>query len=104
MEIFMLTLNDIHTIETDEDASELEYYTSIQRAINAGMWSMQGSYGRAMMDAIRAGRCMLGPNVAHDYWGSRIPARYEVKAGTKGSYEFVVEAMGQDWADIMINA
>lgn len=100
----MFALNDVYTIETDEDATELEYYTSIQRAINAGMWSMQGSYGRAMMDAICAGRCMLGEAVAHDYWGSRIPARYEVQEGTKGSYDFVVATMGQEWADIMVSA
>ena len=54
----MLTLNDINTIESDEDATEEEYFLSIQRAINSGAWSLQGSYGRAMMDAINAGRCV----------------------------------------------
>ena len=32
---------------------ELDYYLSVQRAINAGHWSMEGSYGRAMMAAIK---------------------------------------------------
>ena len=97
----MLTLNDINTIESDEDATEEEYFLSIQRAINSGAWSLQGSYGRTMMDAINAGRCVLGRNRARDYWGNTIPSRDDVKQGTKGSYDFVAEAMGAEWADMM---
>ena len=97
----MLTLNDINTIESDEDATEEEYFLSIQRAINSGAWSLQGSYGRTMMDAINAGRCVLGRNRARDYWGNTIPSRDDVKQGTKGSYDFVADAMGAEWADMM---
>lgn len=97
----MLTLNDINTIESDEDVSEDEYFLSIQRAINSGAWSLQGSYGRTMMDAINAGRCVLGKTRARDYWGNTIPSRDDVKQGTKGSYEFVADAMGTEWADMM---
>lgn len=97
----MLTLNDINTIESDEDATEEEYFLSIQRAINSGAWSLQGSYGRAMMDAISAGRCLLGKSRARDYWGNVIPSRDDVKEGTKGSYDFVVEAYGEEWANIV---
>ncbi len=97
----MLTLNDINTIESDEDVSEEEYFLSIQRAINSGAWSLQGSYGRTMMDAINAGRCVLGKTRARDYWGNTIPLRDDVKQGTKGSYEFVADAMGTEWADMM---
>jgi len=98
----MLTLNDINTIESDEDFSEEEYFLSIQRAINSGAWSLQGSYGRTMMDAINAGRCVLGKTRARDYWGNTIPSRDDVKQGTKGSYDFVAEAMGTEWADMMV--
>jgi hypothetical protein len=98
----MLTLNDINTIESDEDVSEEEYFLSIQRAINSGAWSLQGSYGRTMMDAINAGRCVLGKTRARDYWGNTIPSRDDVKQGTKGSYDFVAEAMGTEWADMMV--
>ncbi len=97
----MLTLNDINTIESDEDVSEEEYFLSIQRAINSGAWSLQGSYGRTMMDASNAGRCVLGKTRARDYWGNTIPSRDDVKQGTKGSYEFVADAMGTEWADMM---
>ena len=97
----MLTIQDINTIESDEDASEEQYFISIQRAINSGAWSFQGSYGRAMMDAIEAGRCVLGRSRARDYWGNTIPSRDDVQEGTKGSYDFVAEAYGSDWADLI---
>ena len=58
---------------------------------------------RAMMDAIDAGRCMLGTSHARDYWGNRIPSRDEVKEGTKGSVEYVRANSGDDWADLMLS-
>lgn len=98
----MFDLNDIDNIEgADNECSELEYYASIQRAINSGMWGLQGSYGRTMMAAIEAGQCMLGTSRAKDYYGSTIPSREDVKAGTKGSYDYVADAMGVEWADMM---
>lgn len=90
-------LTDVYTIEGD-DAPFEEQALALQRAINGGLWSLQGSYGRAMMDAIQSGWCMLGPRPAVDYWGNRIPARDEVKDGTKGSRGYVVGARGEDWA------
>jgi hypothetical protein len=98
----MIDLNDVHNIEGEADSPE-EYYMSIQRAINSGSaWSFQGSYGRAMMDAIRAGKCMLGPMSADDYYGNYIPSRAQVKAGTEGSMEFVVKHSGAEWAAMMV--
>jgi len=97
----MLSLNDINTIECDEEATEEEYYLAIQRTINAGMWGLQGSYGRTMMDAIKSGLCLLGQREHNDYWGNHVPSRDQVVAGTVGSYDFVVKERGQDWADMM---
>lgn len=92
-------LDDVLTIEEGAE-TEKEYYASLQRAINSGTaWSLQGSYGRAMMDAISAGRCILGTSPAFDYWGNRIPSRTEVQDGTKGSLGFVAENSGPDWAE-----
>ena len=96
-----LTLNDINNIETEEHVSESEYYKSIQRAINSGMWSMQGSYGRAMMQAINDGKCLLGLKPARDYWGNVIPSRLQVKEYTKGSWDYVKEHSGMVWANAM---
>lgn len=97
----MLTMQDIENIEGIDPVSEIDYYKSIQRAINAGNWSLQGSYGRAMMGAIDSGRCMLGTSGARDYWGNYIPSRDEVKEGTKGSRQYVVDRMGEEWAAAM---
>jgi hypothetical protein len=95
----MLSLDDIDVIESGESATEIEYYSAIQRAINSGSaWSFQGSYGREMMAAIESGRCLLGREGARDYWGNYIPSRDQVKAGTKGSRSYVRQAMGESWA------
>jgi len=94
-----MTLHDINVLEVDEDVDELEYFTAVQRAINSGLaWRFQGSYGRTMMEALKAGYCMLGRHAAQDYYGNYIPNRSEIKAGTFGSREFVVAACGEDWA------
>jgi hypothetical protein len=63
----------------DEDAQGLQYL------IDRGVWGLEGSCGRAMMQAINEGVCVLGPPPAWDYWGNRIPSRHEVQSGTKGS-------------------
>lgn len=65
---------------------ELEYFKALQRRINDGsIWSLEGSAGRAAMDAITNGCCVLGRVGCRDYYGNYIPSRFEVKAGTKGS-------------------
>jgi hypothetical protein len=100
----MFTLEDINTIESDEDASYEEHFAAIQRAINSGMWALQGSYGREMMEAINAGVCMLGEHSARDYYNNFIPSRYDVQEGTKGSADFVLQNQGQAWLDVMLAA
>jgi len=100
----MFGLKEVATIENGADSEE-EYFVSLQVAINSlSAWSMQGSMGRAMMGAIDSGHCMLAVMPTRDYWGSRIPSRAEVKPGTKGSYEYVAERMGTEWADQMAAA
>lgn len=100
-----MDLHDVYVIEGENpNTTRLEYYQSLQRVINAGMWSLQGSYGRQMMDAINAGLCMLGEKPARDYWGNRIPARDEVVPGTKGSEKYVEEQSGHEWLCHMAQA
>jgi hypothetical protein len=97
----MFDLDDIDTIESDEAASFDDIHASIQRAINAGLWALQGSYGRTMMGAIEDGACLLGTKAARDYWGNRIPSRDEVQQGTKGSFDYVADAYGIEHAEAM---
>ena len=98
-----LSIKDINNIETEAEVDDQEYYASLQRAINGGLWSLQGSYGRSMMQAISDGWCLLGTESFDDYYGNRIPSRTEVKEGTKGSPQFVLEQHGQEWLDFLEN-
>jgi hypothetical protein len=97
----MFTLDDINNIEGEEFIDDDEYYRSVQRAINDGLWAFQGSYGRTMMDAIKSGYCLLGKRSFTDYWGNHVPSRFQVVDGTVGSPSFVKTAMGMDWYKMM---
>jgi hypothetical protein len=71
----------------------------MQAMINSGMaWRMEGSYGRGVMELIRAGNLMLGPVGRTDYWGNYVPGREEVVEGTKGSFDYVKAHHGDDYA------
>jgi hypothetical protein len=85
----MDTYTAIETLEMDETATAEDEYRAMQALVNSGTWGLQGSLGRAMMGAVEAGYVALGPEPARDYYGNRIPSRFEVEAGTKGSVEFV---------------
>lgn len=62
---------------------------SIQSLIDNGMaWRLEGFVGRQCMSAIEAGEAVLGPTAQRDYWGNRIPSRFEVQPGTTGSVLF----------------
>jgi len=87
----MDTYEAVETLEWDEDATEEDAIRALQSLINEGTWGLQGSYGRAMMDAIEGGVCALGKQGCRDYWGNYIPSRDEVEPGTKGSVQFVQE-------------
>lgn len=66
-------------------------YWDMQKRINDGsVWKMEGSQGRLAMDYIRDGKCTL-PTKSHvDYWGNKIPSRYEVKKLTVGSMYWTI--------------
>ena len=97
----MFNLKDVNVIEGGAENEE-EYFSSLQAAINSlSAWKMQGSYGRAMMNAIESGKTMLGLEPTTDYWGNRIPSRTEVQDGTKGSRSYVVKHSGEEWAAML---
>jgi len=65
---------------------QYQFY-GMQTMINDGTaWKMEGSYGRAVMNALEMGTCMLPKKRTYDYYGNTLPSRDEIKAGTKGSY------------------
>ena len=83
---------DLDTVLAAQDGDT----QALQAMIDAGAWSLEGSMGRAMMDAITDGRCILGPCGARDYWGNYIPSRDEVKPGSKGSIEYAVAMQAEE--------
>lgn len=95
----MSNFKDYMVIEGEDEATEEEYYAALQRQINAGqIWRMQGSMGRGAMDAIKAGHCICGHERRFDYYGSPVPSRHELKAGTHGTQEFSAKLHGKKWA------
>jgi uncharacterized cupin superfamily protein len=97
----MIDLQDIEIIEGDTTATTEQYYKTIQKAINTGLWGLQGSYGRTMMDAIKEGYCLLGKKSVTDYYGNHVPSRTDVVNGTVGSFDFVAAECGEGWAQHM---
>jgi hypothetical protein len=96
-------IEDIIELENGEIGGD-EAAVAMQRTINDGSaWKFQGSWGRSMMDAIQSGRAMLGINRSIDYYGNVIPSRSEVAPDSRGSYGYVVNAMGTDYA-LMLEA
>lgn len=96
--------DDVMTVEGVEgydDVEAIDHAKAMQRMVNAGEWSLQGSFGRTMMAAIEAGDVLLGRQRAHDYYGNTIPSRDDVRDGTKGSYSYVLDHHGPEWADAM---
>lgn len=76
----------------DPEAPEDEFIKTYQYLINTGQaWRLEGHVGRTAMDLIEQGRCALGPEAYTNYYGGRVPSRHEVKAGTKGSPEYVTK-------------
>jgi len=62
-----------------------DYY---QALINGGVaWKLEGSTGRACMELLRVGACMLPKQRFKDYYGNLVPSRDDVKEGTMGSYQ-----------------
>lgn len=64
-------------------------YEELQALIDSGAaWKLEGSVGRAAMEAIEEGHCILGTEGHHDTYGSYVPSRDEVQPGAVGSVEY----------------
>ena len=73
----------------DDEATFDEVVAGYQELIDNGMaWRLEGHVGRTAMAFIESGDCILGEVGYRDYYGNYVPARDEVKPGTKGSVEY----------------
>ena len=92
----MRGIEAIEALESDDIDQQVE---GLQALIDSGdAWRLEGSVGRAAMDAIEQGYCVLGETGHRDYWGNYVPSRYEVEPGTKGSVEYAAKmAEEREW-------
>ena len=68
---------------------------STQDLIETGMaWRLEGHIGRQCMAAIEDGRAVLGTVPHRDYYGNRVPSRFEVQQGTLGSQAYAHHEQG----------
>ena len=74
------------TIERITELQKKFGLTNTQTLMNSGqIWHFEGSVGRAASDMLEAGILFLGENRTSDYYGNTIPARTDLKDGTKGT-------------------
>lgn len=74
----------------NESATDEEVLAGYQELVNSGTaWLLEGHVGRTAMDLIESGKIMLGEAAHRDFYGNRIPSRFEVIPGTKGSREYM---------------
>lgn len=69
--------------------AQKEYgFYELQECINSGLaWKLEGSYGRAAMNALEVGLCMLPKQFHKDTYGNTVPSRDVLKKGTKGTFQ-----------------
>lgn len=105
----MQTLDSLMQLEQADTESESR--TALQALIDAGSWNLEGATGRAMMDALDSGLCILPSAwkdgvsrpldettleqhrdllrpVIRDAYGNIIPFREMVKPGSLGTIEY----------------
>ena len=74
---------------TLERINELQKEYGLDKAqslLNSGqIWGFEGSVGRATMDMLESGILVLPEERTRDYYGNTIPARTDLKDGTKGT-------------------
>lgn len=77
---------ELLTVEQITELQKQYKVDSLQDKINSGLcWKLEGSYGRAAMDSLRDGATMLPEERHVDAYGSTVPSRLDVKAGSTGS-------------------
>lgn len=65
----------------------MSYASELPDQIDPGHFRLEGSIGRGLMAALRAGEAILADHPARDYWGNVIPAWWMVAEDSPGSPE-----------------
>lgn len=84
----------------NDEATGDEIADAYQNLIDSGQaWRLEGSIGRAAMDHLEAGLCVLGETGHRDYYGNYVPSRTEVEPGSKGSVQYAAERCPERWGE-----
>jgi hypothetical protein len=76
-------------LEAERDGLNNYPVAFLQNLIDNGEgWQSEGALGRAIVNALEDGRCVLGPVAHRDYHNNVVPARKDVAPGAKGSLEY----------------
>jgi hypothetical protein len=85
------TADEMAEVERQAAHDGLHHYPVpfLQHLIDSGEgWQSEGALGRAIVQALEDGTCVLGPRAHRDYHGNVVPARGDVETGAKGSIEY----------------
>jgi hypothetical protein len=75
----------------------------LQNLIDTGEgWRWEGALGRAVVEALEDGRCVLGTTAHRDYYGRVVPARGDVAPGEKGSLEYANRLRAERGAPLLV--
>jgi|GEM_PF-5706482 len=58
--LYHQNVDDVLTLEGNIETDGVNYFVTLQRAINSGLWQLQGSTGLTMIAAINGSYWMLG--------------------------------------------
>jgi len=76
-------------LDAFDEATEDEVLDAFQALVNSGeAWRLEGHVGRTAMGLLEERLIGLGEIGHHDYFGSYVPSRHEVLAGSKGASEY----------------
>lgn len=69
----------------------------LQKLIDSGLaWKLEGFVGRSAMDALRAGACVLPPDIHCDSYGCPVPSYSIVVDGSQGSVALAEQFLDEE--------
>ena len=69
---------------------------------NVEGWQSESELGRATVQALEDGTCVLGPVAHRDYHNNVVPARKDVEPGAKGSIEYANRLRAERGAKLLV--
>jgi hypothetical protein len=77
-----MTIRQITDLQKEAGVYEMQ-----KLILSGAVWKLEGSMGRVAMDGLKEGVYYLPDEPHNDYYGNRVPAREDLRPGTKGTLE-----------------